>query len=219
MEREIILNEAHLSAAKRDPKKLKNLTLLRDGYQSIITGVVDRGTAKARGVPRDVEVAVTEAAHILPFSLATKLPERADVCTVLSSFSGWDVATIIGGDEINRLGNVFTLTTHEHAHFGQLDWWLEKVQETNDTYAICSAWRVAGIPTGATVKFADNGSGLELPDPRLIAIHAACAKVLDQSGMAEFVDNELRDMEETPVLAEDGSSKALMTALRCIAAS
>ncbi|CUA76347.1 hypothetical protein RSOLAG22IIIB_12221 [Rhizoctonia solani] len=217
MEQETMLNEAYLSAAKRDPKKLKNLALLRDDYRSVISGEVDLGTANARGVPPDVGVVATEAAHILPFSLATKLPERSDVCTVLSSFSGWDVATIIGGDEINRLGNVFTLATYEHDAFGQLNWWLEKVEGRNNTYVINWARRLFGIPRGAEVTLTDHGTGLEPPDARLIAIHAACAKVVHQSGMAKFIDNTLRDMEETPVLAEDGSSQALMIALRCIA--
>ncbi|CUA76931.1 hypothetical protein RSOLAG22IIIB_06394 [Rhizoctonia solani] len=128
MEQETMLNEAYLSAAKRDRKKLKNLALLRDDYRSVISGEADLGTADARGVPPDVGVVATEAAHILPFSLATNLQEKAGLWTVLSSFSGWDVAMIIGGDEINRLGNVFTLATYEHDAFGQLSWWLEKVE-------------------------------------------------------------------------------------------
>ncbi|CAE6521110.1 unnamed protein product [Rhizoctonia solani] len=217
MEQETMLNEAYLSAAKRDRKKLKNLALLRDDYRSVISGEADLGTADARGVPPDVGVVATEAAHILPFSLATNLQEKAGLWTVLSSFSGWDVAMIIGGDEINRLGNVFTLATYEHDAFGQLSWWLEKVEGRNNTYVINWARRLFGIPRGAEVTFTDHGTGLELPDARLIAIHAACAKVVHQSGMAKFIDNTLRDMEETAVLAEDGSSQALMIALRCIA--
>ncbi|CAE6526109.1 unnamed protein product [Rhizoctonia solani] len=176
-------------------------------------------TASTRGVPWDVGVAITEAVHILPFSLATIQPERANVWTILSSFSGWDLATIIGGDEINRLGNVFTLTIPAHRAFGQLDCWLEKVQGTSDTYVVDSAWCLSAIPRGAMVTLTDHGSGLELPDPRLIAIHAACAKVVHQSGTQKFIYNEIRDMEEISVLAEDGSSTALMIALSSIAVS
>ena len=46
---------------------------------------------------------------------------------------------------------------------------------------------------------------LMLPDPALIAIRAACARVVNLSGAAEQADQILRDMENTTVLAKDGS--------------
>lgn len=48
------------------------------------------------------------------------------------------------------------------------------------------------------------------PDSRYLRLHAACAKVAHLSGAAEHIENILRDMEATRVLAKDGSSSDLL---------
>ena len=54
-----------------------------------------------------------------------------------------------------------------------------------------------------------------LPDPRYLALHAACAKVAHLSGASEYVDTIFRKTEDMKVLASDGSSgEALLYALR-----
>jgi len=52
-----------------------------------------------------------------------------------------------------------------------------------------------------------------LPNPDLIALHAACARVAYLSGAAEYFDMLERDAEETTVLASDGSSASLLHGL------
>jgi hypothetical protein len=52
-----------------------------------------------------------------------------------------------------------------------------------------------------------------LPHPDLIALHAACARVAHMSGAAEYFDRFERDVEETTVLASDGSSSHLLHGL------
>jgi hypothetical protein len=52
-----------------------------------------------------------------------------------------------------------------------------------------------------------------LPSPDLIALHAACARVAHMSGAAEYLDRLERDVEETTVLANDGSSAHLLHGL------
>jgi len=52
-----------------------------------------------------------------------------------------------------------------------------------------------------------------LPDPELIALHAACARVAHMSGAAEYLDILERDAEEMAVLASDGSSAYLLRGL------
>jgi hypothetical protein len=52
---------------------------------------------------------------------------------------------------------------------------------------------------------------LTLPDPVLIAIRAACARVANLSGAAEQADRILRDMEDITVLADDGSMADLLS--------
>jgi hypothetical protein len=50
-----------------------------------------------------------------------------------------------------------------------------------------------------------------LPSPSLLAIRAAFSRVAHMAGAAEQVDQILRDLEETPVMAEDGSTMDLLT--------
>ena len=52
-----------------------------------------------------------------------------------------------------------------------------------------------------------------LPNPDLIALHAACARVAHMSGAAEYLDRLERDAEEVTVLASDGSSAHLLHGL------
>jgi hypothetical protein len=63
----------------------------------------------------------------------------------------------------------------------------------------------------ATVAFTSRDKKLPLPDPRYLRIHAACAKVAHLSGAAEYIDVIFRDMEDTRVLATNGSSAELLS--------
>ncbi|KAG8955561.1 hypothetical protein FRC04_007552 [Tulasnella sp. 424] len=60
-----------------------------------------------------------------------------------------------------------------------------------------------------TVTFIPR-SDIPVPDPRYLALHAACAKVVHESGMAEILDNLLRELERTSVLSTDGSTAHLL---------
>ena len=60
-------------------------------------------------------------------------------------------------------------------------------------------------------KYKDNG--IALPDPRLLALHAVCARVAHISGAAEYFDDMTWDAEETQILANDGSTALLLADL------
>ena len=64
-------------------------------------------------------------------------------------------------------------------------------------------------PSAADAAKAMNKK-LMLPDPVLIAIRAACARVANLSGAAEQADRILRELEDTTVLADDGSMAELL---------
>ena len=69
-----------------------------------------------------------------------------------------------------------------------------------------------GLPPSVT--FTSAVAGLPLPDPRYLALHAACAKVAHLSGAAEYIEKSFRELEDTKVLASNGSSaEALQFAL------
>lgn len=54
---------------------------------------------------------------------------------------------------------------------------------------------------------------LPVPDPRYLALHVACAHVAHLSGASEYIDEVLRDLETTGVLAPHGNSDVLYHAL------
>lgn len=57
-----------------------------------------------------------------------------------------------------------------------------------------------------TITFNPRDLRLAVPDPRYLALHAACAKVAHLSGAGLYMDQVHRDMEELSVLSQDGSS-------------
>ncbi|KDQ11302.1 hypothetical protein BOTBODRAFT_89697, partial [Botryobasidium botryosum FD-172 SS1] len=63
------------------------------------------------------------------------------------------------------------------------------------------------------VVFTTNRPDIPFPNPRYLALHAACAKVTRASGVAKSVDEILGDLEDSSVLSEDGSSTLLKSAL------
>lgn len=65
-------------------------------------------------------------------------------------------------------------------------------------------------PDVAAACIAKNIDPPSLPSPSLLAIRAACSRVAHMSGAAEHVDQILRDLEDTPVMAEDGGSAHLL---------
>ena len=64
-----------------------------------------------------------------------------------------------------------------------------------------------GLPT--TVSFIAQNNA-PLPDPRYLALHAACANVAHLSGAGQHIDSVDRDIDTTPVLARDGSSSRVL---------
>jgi len=69
--------------------------------------------------------------------------------------------------------------------------------------------------SGKYITFVARG-GVEVPDPRLLRLHAACAKILDMSGAADYVDRlhfDAEELRQEHTLREDGSSN--LYALLC----
>jgi hypothetical protein len=69
--------------------------------------------------------------------------------------------------------------------------------------------------SGKYIRFIARG-GVEVPDPRLLHPHAACAKILDMSGAADYVDRlhfDAEELRQEHTVREDGSSN--LYALLC----
>lgn len=64
----------------------------------------------------------------------------------------------------------------------------------------------------AEAKAAERELTLSLPDPRLIAVRAICARVSNKSGAIEHMDQILEDLKNSMGLAENGSMADLLAA-------
>ncbi|CAE6497453.1 unnamed protein product, partial [Rhizoctonia solani] len=175
-----------IEEAKRDVKKTKALALVRDDYQCVICGLHDILVYKNQPI-QDVPGVPTTAAPILPFHLG-RSGESTAFWAALSKFSGMDVANMLCGDNINRLGNVLTITPDDHGLFSGLCGWLEAVEGMEDTYRVCAGRHLFALPIGKVITLTSTRPELELPDPRLIAIHAAIAKVTWSSDTRTYLD-------------------------------
>jgi hypothetical protein len=117
---------------------------------------------------------------------------------------------------------VLTLTHDVHFWFGRLDIWLEAVevlfslhslalhltvnQGHSNTYRVRKAHAYpTELEDNDEVTFFSVNSRLQAPDPRFLAIHAACAKVCHKGQMTEVIDKAIKDWENIQVLSEDGS--------------
>lgn len=85
-------------------------------------------------------------------------------------------------------------------------------QDTPNQYDLCSDDDLVlkPIPGPKTFTLQSSHPDLALPDPRYLALHCACAKMAHFSGAVEVVDDIIKELEETQVLASDGASADLL---------
>jgi len=160
----------------------------------------------------------TSCAHIFAPSTSQGISgDKENVPKHNYAASAWAVMMRMGGvlvpDELNgldvhRLENVMTMENNLHALFDDLSVWFEATDVVNQyTLNAISPVFLAGYPP--VVNFVAHVD-LPLPDPRYLALHAACARVAHLSGAAEYIDDVNRDIDTTLVLAKDGSSARLL---------
>jgi len=203
--------------------KAKENALYRDGYRCVITKKLDFASYKDDRVtsnPGDKAI-VTEVAHIFSRSTnedlknAQKSAYAASVHAVLLRFGQIRAIEELNGPGLHRLQNLLTLDVGLHRLFDSLDLWFERSEDDPD-----NEYRMAGtdpiilfeLPTVVAFSSPDEDE-FPLPDPRYLALHAACARVAHLSGAGEYNAMILRDIEAIGVLSKDGSSDALYHAL------
>ncbi|KAJ3508189.1 hypothetical protein NLJ89_g5889 [Agrocybe chaxingu] len=202
------------SAAKRN-------ALIRDRYRCVISGVIDRNSARNIQELMDMLTSeenakgdLTQCAHIFSESTNTKtLPDSkkeryaASVWAVMSSFGCEHIPAELNGAKVHRLENVMTLIPSLHEMFDTLKLWF--IHKAGNTYRIETPERervfVREYPKEITFT-STMPEKLPVPSREYLAIHAACAKVAHLSGAAEYIDQLYRDMEDMKTLATDGSS-------------
>ncbi|KIJ54918.1 hypothetical protein M422DRAFT_153287 [Sphaerobolus stellatus SS14] len=185
----------------------KKLALRRDNFRCMLTGKLDAASILRNDVKYtdDLEGAPTNPAHIFDQStnqnlanvLAIQREYAASAHAVLDRFGQINSIEELNGPAVHRLQNILTLEIGKHMYFDQLNIWLERKPDV-------------------MVEFTSSDPELALPDPRYLALHAACARVAHLSGAAEYLSEIFDDLEQLKVLVKDGSStEALYHALIC----
>ncbi|KAJ7816199.1 hypothetical protein B0H14DRAFT_2845104 [Mycena olivaceomarginata] len=208
--RERIIKEMQTPTTKPDARRH---TLIRDGYRCVLTGAYDSDSCD-KYPNLDANVTNTQCAHIFSESAqdGDKAEYAASAMAILKMFGLTDKAeSLVSGNP-----PIYTI------FFDHLKFWLEEVIGEPNTYDVCAAkpsffTRTVGPPDRrVTFKVdpdveaacrANNKPVPALPSPTLLA---ACSHVAHMSGAAEQIDQVLRDLEDTRVMAEDGSTADLL---------
>ncbi|KAJ3712859.1 hypothetical protein C8R42DRAFT_615201 [Lentinula raphanica] len=208
-----------IDAAKSNHEKAKIAALYRDGYKCVVNGRYDL-SAPDISVEEALNAGgcvLTRLAHIVPDSTYFTLSDNnkkgyaASVLAVLKR-SGYDVNKI-NGDTVHSLYNVMTMQRDTHEFFDCLEIYFEETDTVNCYRVIAFDTRIQE-PRTVTLTTPDPVL-YPLPDPKLLALHATCAKVAHLSGAGEYLDKIDYDEETIGVLATDGGSfEVLNQALR-----
>ncbi|KAJ7364853.1 hypothetical protein DFH08DRAFT_840151 [Mycena albidolilacea] len=221
---------------KKDPTTTADArkeSLVRDGFRCMVTGQYDfdscdrhtdlEAAREAENVPR----AVTQCAHIFSESAQDsdkKTDYAASAMAILEMFGLNAQAESLVGRNVHKHFNILTMRSDLHHLFDHLTFWLEEVIGEKNTYKVCSVRdkvRTLPSPPPERVTFKVDpkleaecwAAGKEppaLPSPALLAIRAACSRVVHMSGAAEQIDQILRDLEDISVMADDGGSATLL---------
>ncbi|KAI6040720.1 hypothetical protein EDC04DRAFT_2893730 [Pisolithus marmoratus] len=177
---------------------------------------------------RDGGLVWVEAAHIIPDVNNKSIREggrkqfhSAGVWSFLSMFTNVNIAEELAGNRIHRLENVMSMQQTCHRAFNELVLWLKPVEGLGDTYHVCEARQglktQMNIPDVVTLSTATQ---YPLPHPAFLALHALCCEVSWMSGAAEYIVDVEGKMEQTNVLANEGSNAdVLMKALSLVQTS
>jgi hypothetical protein len=186
--------------------------LVRDGFRCIFTGFSEfRLLGKCTEVDQeleesDVDATSTACAHIFPQSSAMY---AASIWTIMSYFGFEDLREKLVGNGIHTLENVMTLDLGRSLIFQRLALWFEAIvsgvgifiprteglqDDQDNTYAIRA--RSNGILLACRdnpVTLTSHHPDLPLPNRTFLAIHAACCRIADLSGAAEYIHKTIRD--------------------------
>ena len=160
--------------------------------------------------------------------------------SILKSFGVEHLAEqLLERDGVHVPANLLSLDSYMHGYFDKLNLWFESASKVQlityrpscdsclvhpqpNRYYVCvtkgyheheahiRSSNYLRVDKGRPyVEFSRDHAEL-LPDPRLLDLHAVCARVAHMSGAAEAFDQLERDVEGTRVLAIDGSSAPLV---------
>lgn len=195
--------------------RLRENCLARDGNQCVITKVWETNYPGRPPQP----FAPLEAAHIIPFALGVfqenDYDDRRRHSETWVSIHRYfpDLRSRIGFDseDINNEENVMMMMAFLHREFGDFNFVLEATGTVNryriKTFPRFSSVLLHNLPRDGIVTITSNDGRFPLPEPHLIAVHAAIGNILHLSGRGEKIQHLKRDLEDmSGPLARDGST-------------
>jgi hypothetical protein len=144
---------------------------------------------------------------------------------MLGAWASFDISKL-AGMKMNGPGNALLLRSDLGEVFEAFQWWfgatvrranetdgtrwpvtfITSVQNEPDTYTVVSPLINTGF-NGNTVTFVNHDNGpIDLPDPEILALHTAFARVFYASGVGKYYDLLRREMDTIRVLSADGST-------------
>ncbi|KAJ7746573.1 hypothetical protein B0H16DRAFT_1852587 [Mycena metata] len=203
-----IVDETALGIQNADwteEQKLRALVAFREEYRCAISGAFDADCVVPYGklnktVPAAPQLNMN-AARILP--LAFDGVDNRELRDILEAWTGVDIQSLAGPR------NCINMSTQEHRAFARFEFLLTAQSEPGryTAHMLHPARRFSNGRAATQVSFrAKAASGVDPPDPELIAAHAALARVLELCGVAEWVDGVEREREEGGMLRGDGGT-------------
>ncbi|KAK6360674.1 hypothetical protein TWF730_006808 [Orbilia blumenaviensis] len=189
------------ATGNRTQAALRELCLKRDGHMTVIGRVWNRFWPKDVVPPPRTELwdyGALKACHIIPHGS----PESLNLRELLVNFSGDSFIV----DMINHTSNALMLTTQFHSSFRRFEWSIEaKPVDGNEGDNWKYVFRKFNpyLPRaldqhadGEEVLFGGKDGNIPSPNPELLNVYTALARVANASGAAEAIDLILRDEEE-----------------------
>ncbi|KII89564.1 hypothetical protein PLICRDRAFT_610912 [Plicaturopsis crispa FD-325 SS-3] len=230
-----------INTVSKTKSEAKTKALVRDGYRCMICGVFDVHTLesdrelmkRARAGTLKVKAGHTQCVHLFPEPVPPQDGEESvedgtAAYEILRSFGLGDFADELeNGQGVHDLRNVMTMSMVLRTQFDEHNFWLEEVPGQPHTYDIHAPphsmipylvelqgiRRVTFALSQDVIDAVAPGGPLPpLPDPRLIAVRASCARVARASGAVQQMKQVLSDMEDSTVLAGDGSAAEVLAA-------
>ncbi|KAJ9191517.1 hypothetical protein DTO164E3_8803 [Paecilomyces variotii] len=201
----------------RDVQKwLKKRCLRRDNDRCMVTGVIEDESSAAQGAPPSVYTGPTELSHIIPLSIGSWKDKKTDhkVAQIWATLRKVFPSISMEPADVNNDDNLMTLFELAHTGFGNFTLALEPTGAPHE-YKILrfkkqsTALNVFLPPPNSRgdciVRFKKHAD-VDLPNPVLLETHAALAKILHASGMAEYIENILEEREHVRCLSSDGTT-------------
>jgi hypothetical protein len=194
--------------------QLRNHCLARDGNRCVATGLYSPNHKR----PRNAMTTHLRAAHIIPVALESfqcdedgKMGDKAaDIWVQLRHYFPTIRDMGFTSTQINSEMNMMMLDAHLHSEFGQFRLLFEATGVSNQyrikTFSDTVTMPIQYLPRDRIVKFRVHNGNWELPNPKLLQLHACIGNFLHMSGQAEAIDKILKDFEDCGGLTPSGST-------------